>query len=633
MRDKDFFIMVVVGDHMGFLLEPGDRILVETAAASDLRAGDAYVTLRWSQSDRPQPAVRRCLGRFSVLGRRVVLSKGDLCFLPEPAALDPNICGRVAAVWHEGGWRVLARSRFGWRGWLAAGLSPLLNGALAGAGRGGPGRRRLQDLARRFLLAAASEIRPDAGTPDASSHVRVLSEDAVWSGVVAIAGDVVVPPGVTLRIASGTRVSFREMSGRCSLVVEGRLLAEGRPDQRIRFFGDGPWGGIHFIGKSRGSELARVDIENGACGGINLWDRAAVKMSDMEFRDNFFGISLQGRAQADVDGAAVRASSGHGVRVRGGALKLRRAVIAGNHGVGIAIESGAGSARLEDVTVQENRGHGISVRGGFLRARGCRFERNADAGMLVEAGGHVAAQDCALNGNRFGLTVRAGTSRLLRVAVADSSDIGIDYGAGEHSLRDVRISGGGAALVSSGRDVSAVGLEVEDCHSGVCLRSGRLDWRGGGVRGSSGDGARVEGGRLRARGCRFEGNAGAGIMVEADGRVEAQDCAVAGNRSGLAVRGGAAALIRVAVTDCAETGLVFEAGEHSLRDVRISGGGAALVSSGRSVSAVGLEITDCRSGVCLRSGRLDWQGGEARGGCLGLEVLTGGQADLDGVVL
>lgn len=72
----------------------------------------------------------------------------------------------------------------------------------------------------------------------------VLKGDETWEGVVIVTGDVIVPEGVTLRIRPNALIRFAANRddqqggydiGKCELIIEGVLKAEGQEKYEIRF--------------------------------------------------------------------------------------------------------------------------------------------------------------------------------------------------------------------------------------------------------------------------------------------------------------------------------------------------------------------------------------------------------------
>lgn len=101
----------------------------------------------------------------------------------------------------------------------------------------------------------------------------VVTKDTTWSGEVLVVGDVLVPEGVTLTVAPGTKVMFQAsestkiepmyISMQTELMVRGSLRAEGAKDRPISFMPApedmntkrperGDWGGIIFDGPGSG---------------------------------------------------------------------------------------------------------------------------------------------------------------------------------------------------------------------------------------------------------------------------------------------------------------------------------------------------------------------------------------------
>jgi hypothetical protein len=97
-------------------------------------------------------------------------------------------------------------------------------------------------------------------TPPTNGLSGLIAEDTTWRAVnspIRLAGDVTVNYGVTLTIEPGVRVL---LNSNVSLIINGRLLAEGDPANRIvfsRVSASGRWGGI-TINDSPGSPETRL---------------------------------------------------------------------------------------------------------------------------------------------------------------------------------------------------------------------------------------------------------------------------------------------------------------------------------------------------------------------------------------
>ena len=82
-------------------------------------------------------------------------------------------------------------------------------------------------------------------------------------GPYTVACDVIVPVGVTLTILPGTTVFFEADT---SLIVNGRLLAEGTDLATIRFTsvpGGGTWNGIQFVDSMEDNRIGHAVLEYG----------------------------------------------------------------------------------------------------------------------------------------------------------------------------------------------------------------------------------------------------------------------------------------------------------------------------------------------------------------------------------
>lgn len=120
------------------------------------------------------------------------------------------------------------------------------------------------DAAGQEIDRSSIDLWYDSGTP-VQLPGGVLAADSTWTaagGPYLLTAPLTVPPGATLSIAPGTTVYFSPEAG---LTVNGRLLAEGTPEQRIRLTrlpgSDAHWVGLRFVNASSGSVLACVDIE------------------------------------------------------------------------------------------------------------------------------------------------------------------------------------------------------------------------------------------------------------------------------------------------------------------------------------------------------------------------------------
>jgi parallel beta-helix repeat protein len=184
----------------------------------------------------------------------------------------------------------------------------------------------------------------------------VVRQDTTWSGDVLVMSDVLVPDGVTLTIAPGTRVMFAAsestkiepmfLSMQCELLVRGALIARGAKDRPILFMpapeglndkkpARGDWGGVIFDGApaSRSvlshAELTMADSAIAAYG-------SSPTVTDCKVEDSKYGVVLMGGSAPRLTGCAVT-------------------------GCEYGVVSGRGAkARMEDCTVVDNEHDFIS---------------------------------------------------------------------------------------------------------------------------------------------------------------------------------------------------------------------------------------------------------------------------------
>ena len=103
-----------------------------------------------------------------------------------------------------------------------------------------------------------------------------IHQDTTWHGQIVVTADVVVMPGVTLKILPGTVIEFEPsksskidayyFSSQTELIIRGQLVAVGTDEQKIVFTSRksektvGDWAGIYIENQDR-SEERRVGKE------------------------------------------------------------------------------------------------------------------------------------------------------------------------------------------------------------------------------------------------------------------------------------------------------------------------------------------------------------------------------------
>lgn len=271
-----------------------------------------------------------------------------------------------------------------------------------------------------------------------------LEADAVWEGAVSLAGDVVVPPGRTLRLRPGTALSFAprprwscavfrhapegwpiESTAReaCDLVVLGTLEADGAAGRPVRLGAGEPWGGVTVLGQGRAVlrharasgarealfsifDDARLELRDcslsGAAAGVVAWGLSSLRLEDCRLEGLREGVVCREGSVGDLSG----------VRVRGaerGAL--------GQHWALLRLEGCA----FEDCT---EFGAGAYDRS-RLSVRSGRWD-NCGRGLLAASQATLEAVNASLSGNRVGAQgIEASRLRLAGCSLADSAEHGV----------------------------------------------------------------------------------------------------------------------------------------------------------------------------------------------------------------
>jgi hypothetical protein len=260
---------------------------------------------------------------------------------------------------------------------------------------------------------------------------QTIDRDTTWSGTIVISGDIYVPPGVTLTIAPGTTVKFKKIDEtsdqnlfdidspyypEAELIIRGRLIARGTPEQQIVFTSAemtpraADWGAINFLG-SEDNVIEYVKIYC-AYNGIHAHG-SSVTVTHSEFARNGVGISFKKEEETpDVPWFGKPSK-----------FKISSNVFSGNKG-GIGFRNS--EAVIQHNEIRENKFFGIwpkedspaliqfnqitdNQKGVFLyQARGIRLEHNNIYNNRSYDIAVAEAQDFPLNAanNWFGTTSR-----------------------------------------------------------------------------------------------------------------------------------------------------------------------------------------------------------------------------------
>jgi len=138
-----------------------------------------------------------------------------------------------------------------------------------------------------------------------------ISKDTTWSGIVLVAGDVYVEPGVTLTLAPGTIVKFKRIDEtsdqnlfdidspyypQAELIIRGRLIAKGTDKDKVIFTSaeidprPADWGAVNFLGSN--DNIIDFCTFMFAYNGVHAHG-SSVQISNSEFVKNGVGVSFK----------------------------------------------------------------------------------------------------------------------------------------------------------------------------------------------------------------------------------------------------------------------------------------------------------------------------------------------------
>jgi len=308
-----------------------------------------------------------------------------------------------------------------------------------------------------------------------------LKEDTTWSGRVEIDGDLVVPPGVSLRLLPGTQLTFSqrprwscsvfrnapeghpiEASHRafCDIIVQGRLLAKGTVEQPVIFGRSGAaWGGITTLGRGE-LRLTCAVLTRAREYLLQLFDDSVTTLDRCTLTHAEIGVLAWGLSQTLwADGEAE--DLGSVLLSREGALvRVERAIVS-------RCPQGLWAQQWSLVEAREcvfeecsNFGAGSFERSQLI-LESCRFTR-CDLGILAASDSLVEILDTEFLENRVGVQAIDQTSlQLQHCRVLQSREQGAKFS--QHSRGLVESSSfKGNVLAGIYSEESAV-VESADC--------------------------------------------------------------------------------------------------------------------------------------------------------------------------
>ena len=258
-----------------------------------------------------------------------------------------------------------------------------------------------------------------------------ITRDTAWTLVdspFVLSNDVVVNQDVTLTLEPGVEVRF---GGNFSLVVNGRLSAEGNTNRTIRFTSnsltptEGSWGTILFNGTAS-SILKNCIIEYG----LN-------------------GITVQA-GSVYVENCVIKSNSEDGIAIYGGNVVIKNDNVTGNLRSGIFV-AGGNQITIQGCEISSN-GDGIAFSGDLaaeISISQNKIRANENSGISYEA----EIYDCSsiinntVSANSYGFYISSNTSTYITRNYIFDNAVGVFYESGvNHEAHFNDIYGNGLGM-------------------------------------------------------------------------------------------------------------------------------------------------------------------------------------------
>jgi hypothetical protein len=241
-----------------------------------------------------------------------------------------------------------------------------------------------------------------------------IMQDTVWTLVDSpfiVSEDVIIYPDVTLTIEPEVEVEF---GGDFSLIVEGRLVANGTENKIITFTSNkyepeaGDWGTIEFTG-IESSSLVHCIIEYGTN-----------------------GITVENGA-LNIQNSMVNLNSENGIMITNGNVEAKNNEIIKNTASGIYI-SGCNEVTVQNSNITSN-GDGITLTGNLTSEINIHQNKilfNTQSGILLEANAYDNTNilNNKLSANSYGFQVSTSATTYITRNYISNNTVGILYEEG-----------------------------------------------------------------------------------------------------------------------------------------------------------------------------------------------------------
>jgi hypothetical protein len=242
----------------------------------------------------------------------------------------------------------------------------------------------------------------------------LITQDTIWTLVdspFVVSKSITVCSTATLTIEPEVEVKFGETF---SLIVEGRLVADGTEDKIITFTSNkyepeaGDWGAIEFMG-TEASSLMRCIIEYGTN-----------------------GITVES-GTLNIQNSLISLNSENGIMITNGNVEVKNNEIFNNTESGIYI-AGGNQVNVQNNNIASN-GDGITLTGNAtseINIRQNEILLNKQSGILLEADAYynTIIVNNTISTNSYGFYVSTNTSTYITQNYVSNNNVGIFYGEG-----------------------------------------------------------------------------------------------------------------------------------------------------------------------------------------------------------
>lgn len=256
-------------------------------------------------------------------------------------------------------------------------------------------------------------------------------------GQHTLEGTIVVPQGVTLRIAPGADV---RMTPKSSLVCYGPVQALGTPEKPIvvdRAFMGRPWGSFAVLRTSR-ADFAHCVFRGGTeayANGAYFSGMVAVHYADASFRHCTFESASEGGGDDSLN-----VKYGHAV--------IEHCSFAENGADAVDLDLVTRDSRIEDCRFTANANDGVDISGSRVDVVRCTFTDHGDKSVSAGERSTLRVVDCVMQRSVQGVTAKDLSRVFVRGTRIEQCKTGVTayqkkaiFGGGTVVLKECALSG------------------------------------------------------------------------------------------------------------------------------------------------------------------------------------------------